>query len=201
MLVLDHIEQNLKLEPSALTSLHNLHEGSLDSVRLLRMPPQPTNDRRTSLLAHTDIGSVTLLWNVLGGLQIQNAEAQNDEGWEFVKPEPGCCIVNIGDALPKLTSNVIRSNLHRVTSAPGEQANYDRYSIAYFCRPTNDIPMKAIPLGRSLEAKTNGGTKHAVETGDKIYTAKEWVGLKAKLYREGGEPMRSHGGKAEVTIK
>lgn len=71
-----------------------------------------------------------------------DTDAEN--GWEFVKPEPGFALVNMGDALVKLTNGIIRSPLHRVTYAPGAQATFDRYSLAYFSRPEDDVKMETL---------------------------------------------------------
>ena len=63
-----HINVHLGLLPNTLAPLHDLYQSSADQARFLKMPPQPEGDRRTSLLAYTDIGSITIVWNVLGGL-------------------------------------------------------------------------------------------------------------------------------------
>lgn len=197
MLILSHLEKHLNLAPGTLAALHELHRSSADQARLLKMPPQPEGDRRTSLLPHTDFGSVTLVWNVLGGLQIQRPEARNNEEcWEFVKPEPGCAIVNMGDAMVKFTNGIIRSNLHRVASAPGEQAVHDRYSLAYFSRPLDSVLMKALP---ALENKRSSD-EDANDAEKGVYTVKEWVTERTELYRNDGEQMRSSGGKAVVDV-
>lgn len=134
------------------------------------------------------------MWNILGDLQVQRSEVQdNDECWEFVKPEPGCAIVNMGDAMVKFTSGIIRSNLHRVAYAPGNQAVHDRYSLAYFSRPLDNVQMKALSAGENKSSSAN-----KKENG--IYTVKQWVADRAKLYRKGGEQMRSTGGKADVAV-
>lgn len=197
ILILSHLNKSLHLAPGTLAALHKLHRSSTDQVRLLKMPPQPEGDRRTSLLPHTDFGSVTLLWNVLGGLQIQHPEARdNEEGWEFVQPQPGCAIVNMGDAMVKFTNGTIRSNLHRVAYAPGEQAIYDRYAVAYFSRPSDDVLMKPLPAGGHEASSDEDADKQE----DGTYTTREWVAERTELYRRGGEQMRSKGGKADIVV-
>ncbi|MCJ1471416.1 hypothetical protein MMC13_000055 [Lambiella insularis] len=189
--ILSHLESHLHLPPGKLSSLHRLHHPSADQARLLKMPPQPEGDRRTSLLAHTDFGSVTLLWNILGGLQIQRPGSIDPEaGWEFAQPEPGCAIVNIGDALVKLTNGAIRSNLHRVTYAPGDQAVCDRYALAYFTRPEDDVKMERLCSG--------GGTWMGDDEEETTFTVKEWVAYRTKLYRRDGAQMQSWGGSASA---
>jgi isopenicillin N synthase-like dioxygenase len=160
------------------------------------MLPQPTADRGTSLLAHTDFGSVTLLWNVVGGLQIlpPDAGASDFDGdsreWQFVQPQPGCVIVNIGDALVSFTDRVVRSNLHRVTTLLGLQASLGRYSVAYFLRPEDDVLMTPLSNGRA----ERGGKDVLKIDNIKHHTVKEWVALKSESFQKALAPMQSSGG-------
>ena len=143
--ILSHLESHLDLPPGTLTSLQPQTKISGTTVRLLRYMPQPVEDRRTSLLGHTDIGSVTLLFNVLGGLQVLPAGLDNiEENWRYVRPQPGCAIVNLGDAMVQWSAGVLRSNLHRVTYAPGEQAGTPRYSVACLTRPEASVSTKRL---------------------------------------------------------
>ena len=48
---------------------------------------------------HTDFGSVTILFNQLGGLQVCNPSSHE---WKYVKPQAGSAIITIGDSLVKL---------------------------------------------------------------------------------------------------
>jgi isopenicillin N synthase-like dioxygenase len=159
------------------------------------MAPQKPEDLGTSLLAHTDFGSVTLLWNILGGLQIlpQDAGQSDPDGistkWQYVKPQAGCVIVNMGDAMVSFSGGLIRSNLHRVVPPPGEQAKYTRYSSAYFMRPEDGVFMRAVKGGDVIPPENGEGE-------GKPYTAKEWVALKSDRSRGPmGQPMKSIGGK------
>lgn len=97
---------------------------------------------------------MTVLFNMLGGLQIYIPEDRvapgEQGGWKYVKPEPGMAIFNLGDAFVNWSDGELKSSIHRVTSPPGEQANYTRYSLAYFTRPNNDVLLK--PLGRKARA-------------------------------------------------
>lgn len=102
----------------------------------------------------------------------------------------------MGDAMVKFTNGIIRSNLHRVAYAPGKQAVHDRYSLAYFSRPLDNVLMKALSAG---EHKSSSD-EHANEQENGIYTAKEWVAQRADIYRKGGELMQSKGGKADVVV-
>lgn len=114
-------------------------------------------------MAHTDFGSITILFNWLGGLQIKSKSPHNLGEWEYVKPLAGHAICNLGDAMTKFTSGELKSAKHRVVPAPGEQANVDRYSVVYFVRPADETKLKAV---------------YGSEVGkeEDVYTAKEWIG-------------------------
>lgn len=105
-----------------------------------------------------DVGSITMVWNVLGGLQVQRPDVpyNSDEGWEFIKPERGCAVVNMGDAMRRFTGDRVRSSLHRVAYAPGDQATHDRYSVAYFSRPLNSVEVKPLDFGDKDAVLANG---------------------------------------------
>lgn len=66
-----------------------------------------------------------------------------EDDWLWVKPMPGCAIVNLGDAMEILTNKVLKSGLHRVVKAPGAQAPHDKYSVLLGARPNNQALMKA----------------------------------------------------------
>jgi isopenicillin N synthase-like dioxygenase len=160
---------------------------------MLQYPPQPLDDRRTSLLGHTDIGTLTILFNITGGLQLldPNVDDPNDESsWKYVQPVPGCAIVNIGDAMVEWSAGILRSNMHRVTFAPGEQGKVSRYSLAYLVRPDGDMSMKRLSGGRSLIPKLQEGEE------ENQVTAREWEIAKAIAIKSGRDCARSRGGRA-----
>lgn len=102
--------------------MHRIDQLSGDQVRMVKAPPRPQlTDIQASLGEHTDFGSVTVLFNRLGGLQILQEE------WTYVKPVKGLAIVNMGDAMVKLTNGMLKSAMHRVVQPPGEQAKETRY--------------------------------------------------------------------------
>lgn len=158
---------------------------------MLRYPPQPEGDRRTAFLGHTDIGTVTILFNILGGLQIlpPGAEAL-EENWRFVRPEPGCAIINLGDAMVEWSGGVLRSNLHRVFFAPGEQATHERYSLAYAIRPEGVASMKRLNYPGCAVPDAEEGEE------DLDFSAAEWLARKGKAIREGKNAASSKGGRA-----
>lgn len=136
---------------------------------------------------HCDFGTITILFNWLGGLQVwsdpsrgnfenivdpesnagSNGESEKPR-WLWVQPPPANhAIVNLGDASVKWTHGVLCSGRHRVVPAPGAQGTFDRYSVVYFVRPEDDVVLKRLeaPGIPKLEA----GVK------EEDITAKEWI--------------------------
>lgn len=135
-LILSHLDKHLDLKPGTLATQCALDKQSATSLCLLRSPAQTVNDaRRINFGGHTDIGIITLLLKVTGGLQVLPAGSKNVyENWRYIQPQPGCAIINIGDTLTEWTGGLLRSSLHRVVSPPGTQAQFSRQSLAYLVR-------------------------------------------------------------------
>lgn len=148
-LLLEHLTTHLDLPTGTLTSLNNQRTISGDHVRFIKAPPQPSNDLRTAMGQHTDFGSVTILFNRVGGLQVlpPSSPSEPKPEWCYVKPLPGHCIVNLGDAMVKFTNGLLRSNLHRVVAPPGEQEQCTRYALVYFARPGDEVPLRRVEGG------------------------------------------------------
>lgn len=131
--LLAHLDKHLGLAAGTLDSIMPLDKPSDTSLRLLHTPPATSEDISSIHLGgHCDVGTVTMLFNVVGGLQILPAGSENiNDGWRYVRPQPGCAIVNIGDSLVELSGGILRSSLHRVATPPGEQAKVVRQSRKY----------------------------------------------------------------------
>lgn len=181
-LILSHLEEHLHLPSDTLAALQPLNKASGTSVRMIRCLPQPADDRRANLLGHTDFGTVTVLFNVLGGLQILPSGLENvEKNWRYIRPEPGCAIINMGDAMVEWSGGLLRSNMHRVTHAPGKQAECERYSVAYLVRAESSVLMR----------KLNGDQ----EDQEGVFpTAAEWESNKAKAIVSGRNIAASAGG-------
>jgi len=140
----------LEMETSQLEELQNFHKikpTSQSMVRMMKYPPRPNADHsKLNLFPHTDFGSLTLIWTAIAGLQVY----AEDGGWKWVKPLPGHAIVNIGDALVRLTNGKLQSAIHRVLPAPGEQGKWSRYSIGYFLRPDDQMLLRTL-RGRGIQ--------------------------------------------------
>lgn len=173
-LILENLNTHLELPPHTLSDLHRLHQSSGDQVRLIKAPPQPMDDRQLTLGEHTDFGSITLLFNRLGGLQV--LPPGKDAEWCYVKPLPGHAIVNLGDAMAVFTNGLLRSNIHRVVSPPGEQADGTRYSVVYFSRPENEVLMKVLEGSKKIPEVDGGDRGEAMN-------AKDWIIRRALGHR------------------
>ncbi|KAK4502888.1 hypothetical protein PRZ48_006314 [Zasmidium cellare] len=168
-LILGVLNRRLGLPDGTLQSLHSLTQTSGDQLRWVRSPPQPPSDRRSALGEHTDYGSVTILFNRLGGLQV--LPPGSDPTWSYVQPLRGHCIVNLGDAMVKFTAGILRSNIHRVVEPPGEQSGCTRVSLVYFSRPGDEVLLRVLKGSGVIEgARLREGI---VEEGE--VTAKEWI--------------------------
>ena len=99
--------------------------------------PAENNTMCIPQTAHTDLGSITLLFSNRPGLQLC---PRGSDKWLYVKPKPNSAIVNLGDAISIWSNGAFQSALHRVASLPN-QGMAERYSFGYLMRPANDAPM------------------------------------------------------------
>lgn len=191
-LICTHLERHLHLVPGTLSALQPQNCPSGTGLRMLRYEPQPPEDRQTSLTGHTDIGSMTVLFNVTGGLQIlpPGHDSADDSAWAYIRPKPGCAIVNLGDAMVEWSAGILRSNMHRVTWAPGDQAKAMRYSLAYLVRPASDCPMKRLSGEESLIPAREDG-----EEEDSAMLARDWEAHRVSGIQQGKQNARSRGGR------
>ena len=174
--LLDQLDGPLDLPRGTLSSLHQLRKPASTSLRVMEYPPQPAINRSTSMGSHTDFGTITLLFNKLGGLQI--LPPQENAVWSYVRPIPGHAIVNLGDTIVKLTRGLFRSNIHRVTYAPGAQAEYSRFSLAYLVRPDDTTIMKGLEGSKVIPKAKEGELEEDI-------SINEWVSRRT-------EAMKTH---------
>ena len=186
--ILSHLDQQLDLPPATLASFIPQDKPSGTILRMLRCLPQPIGTHRTNLTGHTDMGCVTLLFNVVGGLQILPSGFDNTEqNWRYVQPKPGCVLVNLGDAMVQWSGGILRSNLHRVATPPGEQAGCERYSLAYLVRPESNASMQRLKGSDVIPRVPDGETKETL-------SVKDWESSRAALYMVGKMLPQSTGG-------
>ncbi|PYH99981.1 oxidoreductase [Aspergillus ellipticus CBS 707.79] len=197
-----HLDQQLGLPPSTLARLSPLDQPSETSLRLLTSWPQEEtitadgsdkkdNDsaQRITLGGHTDIGTLTLLFHIMGGLQILPADKANvPENWQYIRPEPGCALVNVGDTLVEWTGGILRSSLHRVVTAPGDQARVARRSIAYLIRPLRTATMHRLRGSTVIPPPGEGDEEDTRSVSD-------WAAWRARQIMKGELKPQTTGGR------
>lgn len=138
---------------------------------------------------------MTLLFNRVGGLQIlpPGGMSSNDTDWLHCRPLPGHLVCNLGDALVKLTRGVLRSNIHRVISPPGAQADCVRHSLVYFARPNDEVLLKSLEGSEIIEMVDR-------EDDVEVVTAKQHT-LNRALGRRGVGAWNKSGGTEDMAMR
>ncbi|OAA64627.1 2og-Fe oxygenase family protein [Niveomyces insectorum RCEF 264] len=198
--------------PDFFTAAHRREAGpSGNTLRFLYYPPrQPGDPEAVRAGAHSDYGSLTLLFRLPGqaGLEIRT----RDGGWapvpvtprqEHDNAAPPPILVNIGDLLAYWTGGLLRSTVHRVAfgppapdgpangdavttttaTLPGESADAPRYSIAFFCHPAGSSPLTPVPSARVAQAVAATEKNKAQDDGShhrKVLTADEHLQMRLR---------------------
>ncbi|KXJ92765.1 2OG-Fe(II) oxygenase superfamily protein [Microdochium bolleyi] len=192
--------------PDFFTSAHNPDAESGTILRFLRYPP-PTetpdaqaDDVRAG--AHSDYGSVTLLFRIPGQAGLEVLTPSNTwapvpvtpQGTENDPSPP--ILVNIGDLLSYWTNGLLRSTVHRVSFSPGQAATGEssvdpRYTLVFFCHPAHDTPLVPVPSERvrsfaGVSSQAKEGNPYAER---KVVTAAEHLQMRlqasyADLYKD-----------------
>ena len=137
------------------------HSQSLFQLRLLHYPSidaeQLRNNERSRINAHSDFGTLTLLFqDNVGGLEVQ--EPANPGTFRAAEPIEDTVLVNIGDLMARWSNDRWTSSVHRVGLPPvlqkvtedGKRNDReiivpDRYSIPVFATPNMDTVIDALP--------------------------------------------------------
>jgi isopenicillin N synthase-like dioxygenase len=119
---------------------HHTSYLSANRYRPQAVEPPPGELR---INAHTDIGSLTILYQdgAPGGLQVLD----RGERWCDVPAVAGSFVINLGDMLAKWTNDRWVATPHRVVNPPREFATAQRISIPYFQHPNFDALIECIP--------------------------------------------------------
>ncbi|EIN05629.1 Clavaminate synthase-like protein [Punctularia strigosozonata HHB-11173 SS5] len=173
--------RRLGLPEGALEKRHSDVETSGSEARCIRKPAMSEKAASSAVAigGHTDFGSLSFLHNRLGGLQVLTP---GTDEWQYVKPIPGHAICNLGDAMALFSGGILRSNMHRVVPPPGEQSKFERWSLVFFTRPGNSVPLRALEAESALIAE-------AVEKADDsekyrgTWTSSDWFARRIKNQR------------------
>lgn len=179
MILLGTLAKQLGIAPEEFTEKNIFTKPSGDHCRLTHKIAHVSDKHAVGLPSHTDFGSITILFNWLGGLQIQSRKPETLGEWEYVKPVEGHAIINLGDAMVTFTNGLLKSAKHRVVPSPGAQVDHDRYSIVYFVRPHNEVMMEPCEKFRDLNESLKVAGKFEPEGGS-VLSAGEWMVQRAK---------------------
>ncbi len=120
------------------------HRNPLSPMIANWYPAQPRPAGRGALRkgAHSDWGSLTLLWlDGTPGLEVRGA----DGGWRPVNPPEGGLLVLVGDLMARWTNDRWRATGHRVVNPVGDFVDRERLSIAWFGQPDYDSVIRPLP--------------------------------------------------------
>lgn len=120
---------------------HAEDAGNGNQFRLLCYPSRTNEPKETTtrMSAHSDSGSVTLLFQTCSGLEVESPTGQ----WVPAPHLPGHILVNLGDALSFWSGGQLRATKHRVTF-DGVPHDVERMSMAYFGAASPDTVLKPI---------------------------------------------------------
>lgn len=140
------------------------HSKSLFQLRILHYPAidadQLRNNARSRINAHSDFGTLTLLFqDNVGGLEVEDPNQPGS--FRPAPPIEDAVLVNIGDLMMRWSNDRWRSTVHRVglpSSTPSAPASHtmstegksqvivpDRYSIPFFATANMDAVIDALP--------------------------------------------------------
>ncbi|CAL5867332.1 uncharacterized protein PFLUO_LOCUS1547 [Penicillium psychrofluorescens] len=136
----------LELPEDYFSSGHQYDERGDDHLRYMIYHPRSEEDDakvdNSWSRAHTDFGSLTLLWNqTVAGLQLKTPTGK----WEYVPPVDGGIICNVGDTLDFWSAGYLKSTTHRVVRPPKDQVHIHRLGLFYFVRPGDNVDIKPAP--------------------------------------------------------
>ncbi|KAG5999540.1 hypothetical protein E4U43_002008 [Claviceps pusilla] len=166
--ILSLLSKALQL-PSDLRDCHRKGRPSAANMAMLKYLPWGSSEDRIGNMAHTDMGTLTVVFSKSDGLQ---AMLPGYDDWSFIPPRSGHAVVNVGDSLRFLSRGVLASSLHRVVPPP-DSAGQDKFSVIYFLRP-------------------EFGVKFTTHDGKEISSA-EWHNQKYALFREESLDAKRHG--------
>lgn len=166
--ILSTLSKALEL-PYDLKDCHRKDKPSSANMAMLNYLPWGSSDEKIGNMAHTDMGTLTVVFTQSDGLQ---ALLPGTEEWSFIPPRAGHAVVNVGDSLRFLSNGALASSLHRVVPPP-DSTGQDKFSTIYFLRPEFDAKFTT-PDGKQMNSV-------------------EWHNQKYALFREASLDAKQHG--------
>ena len=118
-------------------SLVEKHIDGSSTMRIIHYPPYDGEIKEGQVRggAHTDYGSITLLWRFddVGGLQIENRETGE---WTDVPIVENSIVLNVADMFARWSNDILKSSNHRIVNT---DLTKSRYSMPYFVDPGRDV--------------------------------------------------------------
>ncbi|PIG83057.1 hypothetical protein AARAC_004915 [Aspergillus arachidicola] len=133
--IMDSLSRSLNLEGNKnLAAHHRKDQPSPTALGLLKYLPYSVESTKVGHIPHTDIGSLSMVFSDVGGLQVYHPKKKK---WMYIEPRPGHAVCNIGDSAEFLSQNVLRSSLHRVVPHPQEKEKV-KLTVVYLMRPDTE---------------------------------------------------------------
>lgn len=133
--ILDNLSRSLGYaDKNNLALRHQADQPSTTALGLLKYLPYDPQADSVGHIPHTDIGSLSMVFSSVGGLQVYHPGKKT---WMFIEPRPGHMVCNIGDSVEFLSDSVLHSSLHRVIPHPAQQDKV-KMTVVYLMRPQLD---------------------------------------------------------------
>ncbi|KAF1971996.1 2OG-Fe(II) oxygenase superfamily protein [Bimuria novae-zelandiae CBS 107.79] len=175
---------------------HLYNEPSEDHLRYMIYRPRSeevdAKVQNTWSRAHTDFGSLTLLWSQnVAGLQLKTPAGE----WKYVPPVDNGIICNVSDTLDFWSAGYLKSTIHRVLRPPPDQAHIHRLGLFYFVRPGNEVDIKPAPSpllkrlglvrGDAENARPVRGLEYVRERVKNYHDRTDYADMKGKKFKVG----------------
>ncbi|MEC7888296.1 MAG: 2OG-Fe(II) oxygenase family protein, partial [SAR324 cluster bacterium] len=160
------------------------HIDGSSTMRILRYPQYEGEIKKNQVRggAHTDYGSITLLWRFddIPGLQVYDKES--DE-WIDAPIVENSIVLNVGDMFARWSNDILKSTPHRIVNSDLSRA---RCSMPYFVDPGREVmienitkaPAKYPPISAYEYLKWRLAQSYV----DDSYTASEQVAKDGNLH-------------------
>ncbi|KAF2623732.1 Clavaminate synthase-like protein [Macroventuria anomochaeta] len=126
---------SLELPEDYFSKQHSYEDASEYMIYRPRPAGEDANVENAWSRAHTDFGSLTLLWS-------QNV------AWKYVPPVDDGITRNVGDTLAFWFAGYLKlsQTIHRVIRPPEDRTHINRLYLFYFVIPGNNVAIKPAPL-------------------------------------------------------
>ena len=132
-------EKVLKVSTGELVEKHM--DGSA-TMRIIHYPPYEGEIKENQVRggAHTDYGTITLLWRFddVPGLQIYD---KDDDEWIDAPIIVNSIVLNVADMFARWSNDILKSTPHRIVNS---DLSRPRYSMPYFVDPGRDVMIENI---------------------------------------------------------